>query len=219
MRFNASLSKKGVQMIYLTNPNLAFDVDDVLAPFAENICAIMNKVGDVATILDYQEYDFSKYHSIDHKTFYELIVTSDVYAKIPAYDGVIQALKSLCERGFNIHLITARDSRTNATKKTKNWVNENNIPASSLTVMGGRGNDSKAYYYNKIGVSILVDDALHNIFDAIENAPNVIPFLVTQPWNSDNEKVNTLIKEGRVIRINSVCDVVDMIELKSHTNK
>ena len=200
-------------MIYLTGPDLVFDMDDVLVPFAEYVCEMMNKIGEFSTTSNYLEYRFSNYHSVDHKTFTRMIIESNLYANIPAYSGAIDTLNALCRQGFNIHLVTARDSRTNAVKNTKEWIDTNKVPFSSLTIMGGKENNLKSFYYKDIGASILVDDALHNIFDAIEHAPNVKPFVVTRPWNVNNERVNALIAEGRVIRINSVSEVVGMIAL------
>ncbi|MBU2895648.1 hypothetical protein [Vibrio hepatarius] len=195
--------------------DLAFDKDDVLVQFAQSICSLMNEVGDHAEVSDYATYFFGSYHNVSYEKFRSLIEENEVFKHVEEFEGAIDVLHALVIKGFRIHVVTARGGFENSEELTADWLERKRAPVDSLTVMGKEKNYSKSFYYNEIndGVAIIVDDASHNIIDAVENAPSVIPFIVTRPWNENDEQINNLIEEGKVYRISSVVELVDCLEL------
>ena len=208
------MSKK-LPVFKLNVRDLAFDKDDVLVQFAQSICSLMNEVGDHAEVSDYATYFFSSYHNVPYEKFRSLIEENEVFKNVEEFEGAIDALHALVNKGFRIHVVTARGGFENSEELTADWLERKRAPVDSLTVMGKEKNYSKSFYYNEIndGVAIIVDDASHNIIDAVENAPSVIPFIVTRPWNENDEQINNLIEEGKVYRISSVVELVDCLEL------
>ncbi|MCY9861076.1 hypothetical protein OTK49_00835 [Vibrio coralliirubri] len=199
--------------IFLKSRELAFDMDDVLVSFAAAINTEMNRVAEQATVENYVTYAFNEYHGVSYEQFRDLILDNDLFRTLQPFDGAINALSILASKGFRIHIVTARDGFEGAREVTQDWIGNHNAPVSSLTVMGKEKNYSKSFYYNEFNAAIIVDDASHNIIDAVENGNGVVPFIVTRPWNANDERINELVEAGKVYRIACVTELTDAFEL------
>lgn len=199
--------------IYLKSRELAFDMDDVLVQFADAINVKMNFVGDYASVEDYVTYAFNEYHGVSYEKFRDLILGSEVFRHLLPFEGAIKALFDLVAKGFRIHIVTARDGFEGSREMTEDWLYRHKAPVTSLTVMGKEKNYSKSFYYNEFNASVIVDDASHNIIDAVENGKDVVPFIVTRPWNANDARINELVAQGKVYRISSVTELVEALEL------
>lgn len=202
-------------MIFLKKCDLILDLDDVFVNFSEAICHEMNKVGDISDPSKYITYEFFKYHNLDNQSFRNIVNRSEIFSKVVPYDGAATAFNLLLKKGFRVHFCTARQGFTNAETLTKDYLDNLNLDYSSLTVMG-ETNKSKAHYYNQIkgGVGLFVDDAVHNILDAVEHGNKVIPVLMSRPWNEADERVLSLEREGKIIRVHSLLELAEKIELE-----
>ena len=203
-----------MQPLVLTNRDLTFDVDDVMAEFSEGICEVMNEMGDHATPDDYHTYNFPSYHNLSTEQFFEAINGSKIFSKVNTCRGAVQAINIIRGKGFRIHFVTAREKFDNAFAMTEQWLNDIGVNYDSLTVMGD-ANHSKAHYYNQLpnGSAIIVDDAVHNIVDAIDNGNGVMPFLMCRPWNRKDPVARQLESEGKMVRITSLIELANAIEL------
>lgn len=204
-----------MQPLILDNCDLVFDMDDVLASFGETICSKMNQYGKSASILDYRTYEFNRYHDVSHADFMSIISTPSFFEDMPAKDGAIDALLQLAQKGFKIHIVTSRASFLNAHTETIKWFKNHDFEPDSITIMGNVKGAGKSFYYNQFlnKPAILVDDALHNIKDAIANAPSVVPIILNRPWNEDDEFINKLVADKKIHRIDSVSELVDCLVL------
>ncbi len=203
-----------MEQIKINKLDLAFDMDDVLVPFSHEICRVMNTIGERAVVSDYITYNFPKYHGLSFEQFRDAINTSDVYSNMKPFKRAIETLHALSSQGFRLHIVTARGGFKAAERRTTNWINRHNAPIQSLSVMGHLENDLKSNYFKSmspLGVGILVDDAPHNILDVVANAPDVLPIVVTQPWNKQHKEINALVESGKVVRIGHVSELVERL--------
>lgn len=162
---------------------ILIDCDDVMADFASFICNEMNKIGKQAEKSDYLEYRFMDYHELTHAQFLEAVKSSNAFLKVKPFDGVKEALRVIKAKGFNIAIVTARGMFENSKKNTQKWLSQNELIYDRLYVIDPRKTNKSAVFSKFEGDKIrgLVDDATHNLVDAMDN--NVLAIRIEQPWN------------------------------------
>lgn len=115
-------------------------------------------------------------------------------------DDVIIYLNKLMELGYEIIIITARNSNyyKNPYEYTKNWLDKNNIPYTKLIVNA----KSKKEICERENVSIFVDDMPSNCLE-VNGLSNIKVFIMD---NKDN-----YLDDNSIIRINNFKDLYENI--------
>lgn len=165
---------------------LLIDCDDVMGDFATYICEAMNKVGKQAKKDDYKEYRFGEYHDLNHEQFTKCIADSDAFLNLTPFEGVKEALTIIKAKGYKIAIVTARGMFEDAYINTAEWLKKHDLDYDRLYVVHPKI-DTKSEIAYQLGidkVAGLVDDAEHNLVDAINNNINAIR--IEQPWNTDS---------------------------------
>ncbi len=162
---------------------LIVDCDDVMGDFASFICNEMNKVGKKASKSDYKEYRFMDYHELSHEQFVKAINDSRAFLNIEPFMGVKEALELIRAKGYKIAIVTARGMFKDAYELTEQWMNTHQLTFDKLFVVDPETTKKSEVYcaFDNAKIIGLVDDASHNLDDAIEKG---IPALrIEQPWN------------------------------------
>jgi 5'(3')-deoxyribonucleotidase len=184
----------------LIDPNMyktiVVDIDDVIA----NTCDVLHKCLTMETGVNIPVHTWSdhrlkvSYPMLEDDDISAIIANHDVFSNVDVLPGAIEALTSLRNYGYVLHLCTARASVDNYEYTTEQWLKVNKIPYDSISYVqfgkpksdsyGGFGDCLKG---NKCGY--LFDDAIHNITDAIETGLVIKPVIVTKPWNVNHTGV------------------------------
>lgn len=175
----------------LRGKTLLCDLDDVLGQFAEYISSRLSaRTGIKKTIDDYLTYEFNKYHDASYEEFLDEIVCSEAFLRIQPTDGAVEALRILKELGYTIRIVTARGAFKNSAYDTMRWLKHLTSDFDSLDVVNPE-KESKSDVYAKYaheGIASIIDDAAHNLYDAVESGIVERPICITRPWNAKDNK-------------------------------
>lgn len=165
---------------------LLIDCDDVMGDFASYICNAMNKIGQRAKKDDYKEYRFGVYHELDHEQFVNCIKDSDAFLQLTPFEGVKEALTIIKAKGYKIAVVTARGMFEHAYEETAEWLKKHDLVYDRLYVVHPKL-DTKSEIAHQLGideVAGLIDDAEHNLVDAMNN--DISAIRIEQPWNTNS---------------------------------
>lgn len=200
--------------ITLFNRNIICDLDDVLGDFAPVINHHMNQASDIQlSVSDYLAYDYYERHNLSKDEFGEIIRKEEVFLKMPVKKGAVEGLQMLVDKGFTIHIVTARGGFNFSHSQTREWLEKNNVPHHHLHIVD-TSITPKSEVYNSIagGAACLIDDAPYNIIDAMDSTPSLLPIIIDQPWNRAFKGIDKWNSDYHGQRFNTVKDFADRVE-------
>ena len=130
-------------------------------------------------------YDFKEAYGLTEREINEFINENiaDIYTNVKAYPEAINIISALYNKGFEVHLITARHKEYR--KITKNWLEENSIPYHSLT-----HDESKAPLAVKKNIELFIEDNYNNAFDIASKKIKVL--LMNKYHNLNKELIDNI---------------------------
>lgn len=158
------------------------DIDDVLADFGSFIVEELNQLsGTQLTKEAYIHHDFYKFHDLPVSVMGDILRRESIYLRLKPLDKVVEGMYLLKEKGFALHIVTARGkSNSNIEEDTHQWFYDNNIPYDSIDFIDYH--EKKSEYYLKYGnPEFVVDDRVYNLLDA--QSVGVSTYCLKQPWN------------------------------------
>lgn len=167
---------------------IGLDIDEVVCRLVPKVLASIKKFWDVTHTIDvFANHNFfdNAYTECDktNKDIANDIVKwvndSDYLHRTSPYPGVGEFIRSLMDDGHEVHFITARPE--SALKATATWLHKNNIPYTSLNVIGLV--NCKGELGKELSLDIYVDDHVDNLVAMAENV-KVVNFIVDRPWNT-----------------------------------
>ncbi len=183
----------------------AFDLDDVLCNLSPQLIAFYNKTFGANIVRDnITNYSLSKQFKISPEDAIERtfqFYKSDYFHSASPVAGAQKAIDQLAKK-HDLIVITSRPSFLD--EKTHIWI-ENYFPKKFVKIIhtnqfSKEGSDmTKGDYCREEGVKALVDDALENILDSINDVENLL--LMDAPWNRNGElpeKVKRVYNWGEI---------------------
>ncbi|CAH7359742.1 conserved hypothetical protein [Vibrio chagasii] len=176
---------------YIIGNTILVDLDDVTAHFGEYISSRLSmRSGVKCGIEDYLTYEFNKYHDLGYDDFIDEVIISEAFRVIQPISGSIEALAKFRELGYKVRIVTSRGAFKNALKDTTNWLNLHGATYDSIDVVNPNV-ESKSDIYRKYkheGIAALIDDASHNLYDALATGYVSQAICITKPWNKDESR-------------------------------
>ena len=171
-------------------PSIIVDMDDVLCELSPLLHeGLLKETGQDIPINEWEHYQLPNlYQNITSQLISDIIIKYDVYARSSPIAGAVRALECFRERGYIIHLCTARGMIEGHEQVTKQWIAQHNVPHDSLTFVQFGESKSQAYGQLDKVFSYMFDDAIHNIDDAIGSNKVIKPTIVTRPWNKNERR-------------------------------
>lgn len=125
-------------------------------------------------------YDFMEAYNLSEREMTEFINENieDIYSSVKAYPEAIKTISNLYDKGFKIHLITARHNEYR--EITENWLKKHSIPYHSLT-----HDKPKAPIAVKKNIELFIEDNYENSFDIASK--NIKVLLVNKYHNLNKE--------------------------------
>lgn len=178
---------------------LAVDIDDTLNNWLEICVTLANEyTGQKQRYVDMAEYGIRNLFgwSIEEKELFweKWEITS--YAKASLQPGAVEVLTALRELGWQIVILTARQGRPAVRAVTEKWLNNNNVPYDELVF-----DRNKDVYCDKHGITVLIEDAPHNILPCLDMGVKV--FMPDRPYNKR-------IIRDKVHRFSNWSEITDM---------
>lgn len=166
-------------------PSVVFDIDDVIGDTCQILYECLTiETGQDVPIEKWEHHELSKvYHSFEDIYINEIIQNYDIFSNVTPIEGAREALQMFRQKGYNLHLCTARGMVENHEQLTQDWLDKHNIPHDTVTYVPFGSRKSQAYKQLDEVFSYMFDDALHNIDDAIDSQVVLKPTVVTKPWN------------------------------------
>ncbi len=188
------------------NHSCVVDIDDVLADFAGHVADCLNQeTGTRVSKQDYTSFDFCEPHGISREHFAGMLIRKQVFRHLQPLDGALEGLSLLREKGFDIHLVTARGSTPNAAAHTLEWLKKHQATFDTLDLVPHLG--KKSDIYKRYGDHhFLIDDGLHNLKDAHAANVELHPICHDQPWNQHDQEY-----EFGVNRVSSLLDLAKVV--------
>jgi 5'(3')-deoxyribonucleotidase len=179
--------------------NIAFDLDDT----ACNLRVPMNQAlnfytGKAIHWKDWTGHNLEEIYEITSKEFVQILIDGHVIERANPVPKIKETLDSLKEKGYNIHIITARGWHPNGMAITEQWFEDNKIPFDSINIVPLGG--SKADIMDNIGnIKYLIDDNENNCKEVISRGYDA--YLVPMPWN----------KNSGLKRLNSIEEILTIL--------
>ncbi|MFS1427228.1 5' nucleotidase, NT5C type [Vibrio splendidus] len=201
-------------LIKLTGTSIICDLDDVIGDFAIPANKLMNEAsGTNLTVANYLSYDYYDLHGLTREDFHKIITDNDVFLNMAVKPGAKEGLQLLIDKGFDIHIVTARGSFAFAYELTKVWLDINEIPYSKLHVVDTKIMPKSAVYETIRGACCLIDDAPYNIIDAMNSGLGVVPVIINQPWNNEFNGKDKWLTRFRNCRFNNILEFATLVEV------
>lgn len=180
-------------------PGVIFDVDDVLCDTCVKLHeGLLIELNQDIPIEQWHHHHLSKvYSSIADDFINEIITKHNVFSECQPIKGAKQALQCFRDKGYTLHLCTARGMVEDHEVLTQQWLHDHDIPYDTVTYVPFGSRKSEAYKHLDSVFSYMFDDAIHNIDDAIDSQLVIKPTVVTKPWNS---------RETNYMRTSSIYD-------------
>ena len=130
-------------------------------------------------------YDFMDAYGLSEREMNEFINENieNIYAKVKPYSEAKKTISNLIEKGFKIHLITARHEEYRSI--TENWLTKHSIPYHSLN-----HEDDKAPLAVEKNIELFIEDNYNNAFDIANQ--NIKVLLVNKYHNLNKELIKNI---------------------------
>lgn len=190
------------------------DLDDVIGDFAIPMNKLMNKASGVElAVTDYLTYDYYSRHGLTREDFLNIVIDNDVFLNMPVKPGAREGLQLLIDKGYEIHIVTARGAFKYAYELTKVWLDSNDIPYTTLHVVDTKVTPKSEVYRNIEGAACLLDDAPYNIVDALNSDLNIIPIVINQPWNREFKEAHELGDNHANCRFDNIHQFAEKVQM------
>lgn len=181
---------------------IAIDFDETLFPTLEKVLEFYNKTYN-ANIEMSQITTYSLYDCFDTDTadkLLEFFICKGVYDNLQPYKGAVRAIKTLVERGHEVYIATASDTRNMEWKEQLLQKHFPFIPKDNLIRI-----------HNKalLNVDVLVEDSPKNL---IKTFADRVCF--DQIWNRDDKK-DYVYSIYRIHHWGEIANVINEIERKN----
>lgn len=185
---------------------LIVDLDGVVFNFTESLKHyLVDGLGvDPARLKDTTTWDFYKddwgYELEEYlELCHEGVDAGYVFRLGPTWEGAVEGLHRLKERGHDIIYATDRSLGTRSPQNTIDWLNDHAIGNGFMT--GIMFTADKTLIHG----DILIEDRDKNYL-AVEAAGNALPVMMTRPWNLH-------VEDAR--RVNNWEEFVELVDYKS----
>jgi 5'(3')-deoxyribonucleotidase len=177
--------------------NIAFDLDDCICRLAVPMNQALNLyTGKNIHWKDWTGHNLETIYNITPKEFVDILIDGKVIERANPVPRIKEILDKVREKGYNIHIITARGWHPNGMTITEQWFKDYNLPYDSINIVPLGG--SKADIMDRIGnINYLIDDNENNCNEVISRGYDA--FLVQMPRNK-----NTKLK-----RLNALEDILN----------
>lgn len=166
-------------------PHVLVDMDEVMCDTLPPILAQLNAIDNTSITEDeIVNYDFTNFFNVTHDQIHDIFVNTNILETVAPFPGACEALRELKAMGYKIHIITARAWHPDGVKMTMEWLDKHGGVYDSVSVSyGGRQEKSEVYRTVASEFAYLVDDGMHNIFDACQSGIVREVAIMRAPWN------------------------------------
>ena len=180
---------------------IAIDFDETLFPTLEKVLEIYNKRTNANLTLSHIT-TYNLYDCLDHKiadTLIELFCEKEIYDNLKPYEGAIEAVKLLVERGYEIYIATATNVKNMEWKEQLLQEYFPFVPKDNLI---------RIHNKSLLNVDMLIEDSMRNLTRTFADR-----VCFDQPWNRDKEK-DYVYSISRIYHWNEIIKIIDNIERK-----
>jgi 5'(3')-deoxyribonucleotidase len=184
--------------IFKRHTHIGIDLDETLAESVmdglEKLHS-MNKMKSIKTFEHITSFDWTDFPECDmtHDELVNFWKSHHLHGVQPVH-GSIDSIFTLFQYQKYLHVVTARNEHDHR-RDTENWlkiyfpeIHPSNIHFANHFA---RDNQKKSTICKSIGVTLRIDDGLHNALDLAENHIECI--LLDKPWNRREESNHPLI--------------------------
>jgi uncharacterized HAD superfamily protein len=169
----------------LSKPIIAVDFDDVIADFNRAFLAYHNEnFGTNVAYSDITTFELGLFYGIDEGLLVDRIIhfCHTFHETIKPIDGIKSTILEL-SKTYDLQIVTSRGDALN--QVTQNWVDkwfpETFSAIHFVNKHPSEQRPGKSPICKSIGALVLIDDALHNVTNAVENG--LMAILMDCPWN------------------------------------
>lgn len=157
---------------------ITFDIDDSIGDWVGAMIATLNEpLGTTFTYNDFKSYKTPEMWDLDWRDWYELMDKLGTYDAVRPYDGVVQAIQRLSDRGINIQYVTARGQVVDK-QVTERWLHAHHLPVDDLVITYPGESKTEHYHPNSLWV---VEDNIKHLQAAAGSGRSCIR--VSHVWN------------------------------------
>ncbi len=184
--------------IFKRHKHIGLDLDETLAESVMDGLKKLHAINRMRAIQSFDQitsFDWTEFPECDMSSnelleFWRLHHLNDI---LPV-SGSIESVYFLFQQSKYLHVITARNEHDHR-RDTENWLNLYfpEIHPSNIHFANhlARDNRAKSTICKNIGVTLMIDDGLHNALDLAENDIECI--LLDKPWNRAEQANHPLI--------------------------
>jgi uncharacterized HAD superfamily protein len=184
------------------------DLDDVLIDLHK---AFINyaetNLGIVIDLSLHDHFGFYRAYGISDQEFLDIVQHDDLIKLIKPFETSRQAMLRLKSNDIKLDIVTARGYMRDGYNRTLAIVEACHIPFDTLNIVPQGKKKSDCYKMFDKKIALLVDDANHNIDDAINSGLVEKIYLINRSWNE-----SYVTKGTKVRRTNSLLDAVVAFE-------
>lgn len=197
--------------IFQKHQRIGIDIDETLAQSASQWLKKLhcrNKMKAIKNLESITSFDWADYPDSDmsQAELHEFWKMQNLERILPIHDSILGVSK-LYQNNKLIHIITARNEHDHRSD-TEKWLNiyfpeihPSNIHYANHFLSH---NHMKSMICKSFGITIIIDDWLHNALDVAEQGIECI--LIDKPWNRSPESHHPLI-----YRVDSWKEIIDVL--------
>lgn len=185
--------------------NSVLDFDDVIFDFhSAYLEYAKNSLGITMDMTNHTGYDFYRQYGISEQEFLDHICSDHFCTMGRPFENAKRSIDKLRAIGSRIIIVTARGYMENANQFVSGLLEANEIRTDEIIVPAS--GISKSAYYQKFGkIDLFIDDATHNIEDAIRSRTVENMYLINKPWNQSYG-----VNDERVTRAQNIEIAIDL---------
>jgi len=164
---------------------IGIDLDGTIADNLKLLVDTLNEhCGKNLVGEEIRQYNLCKTYCISESEFIDLMAAKEeeIIVKSPVIPCADNYIQQLVNEGWQVHIITARHPRYRSV--TEKWLQDKGIPYSGLHLLNSH---HKLAICQELGVSLMVEDNVHNAYQLDEGGVKVILFDAPHnrfwPWN------------------------------------
>ncbi len=164
--------------------NFIADLDDTLLNLKVPLMQALNlKTNKNIHWKDWDGHNLEKLYGISRTDFIDMMIESKVIERALPIPGVRESLQKIKDKGYEIHIITARGWHPNGMEITKQWLDENNYVYDTINIvkLGASKSDVMDTIKN---ARYIVDDNEDNCNEVIARGYDA--YLIEMPWHTNS---------------------------------